>query len=68
VYKQAIETEAREDGWNAGMEAGRKEVLLTLVRKKLAKGKTPEVIAEEMEENIETVMNLIREVDVIKHV
>jgi len=68
MYKQAIETEAREDGWNAGMEAGRKEVLLTLVRKKLAKGKTPEVIAEEMEENIETVMNLIREVDVIKHV
>ena len=35
-------------------------MLISLIRKKLAKGKTPEEIAEELEESPETIESLIR--------
>ena len=44
-----------------GREEGRREMIISLVRKKLAKGKTPEEIAEELEESPETIEGLIRE-------
>ena len=57
--------EGREEGIAIGREnglrEGRQEMLMSLIRKKLAKGKTPEEIAEELEESPETIESLIRE-------
>ena len=52
--------EGREEGIAIGRD-GRQEMLISLIRKKLAKGKTPEEIAEELEESPETIEGLIRE-------
>ena len=38
-------------------------MLMSLIRKKLAKGKTPEESAEELEEDIEIIEKLIQELD-----
>ena len=57
--------EGREEGIAIGREnglrEGRQEMLMSLIRKKLAKGKTLEEIAEELEESPETIEGLIRE-------
>ena len=49
------------EGRENGLREGRQEMLMSLIRKKLAKGKTPEEIAEELEESPETIEGLIRE-------
>ena len=48
------------EGRENGLREGRQEMLMSLIRKKLAKGKTPEEIAEELEESLETIKGLIR--------
>ena len=48
------------EGRENGLREGRQEMLMSLIRKKLAKGKTPEKIAEELEESLETIKGLIR--------
>ena len=55
--------EGREEGIAIGRERGLREMLISLIRKKLAKGKTPEEIAEELEEDIEIIEKLIQEID-----
>ena len=56
--------EAREDGWEEGlqlgMERGIEQKLKELIGKKLAKGKTPEEIADILEEPLELVQVLAR--------
>lgn len=47
----------REDAF----EDGRKAQLISLIQKKLAKQKTIEVIAEELEEDVETIVSLIEQ-------
>lgn len=42
-------------------EEGREDKLLELIRKKQAKGKTIDLIAEELEENVETICNLLNQ-------
>ena len=49
----------REDAWADGHSAGREEMLITQIRKKLAKGKSVEVIADELEESEERIRELI---------
>ncbi len=49
--------EAREEG----RQEGRQEILKELIRKKLAKGKDISVIAEEMEEEEETIRNIVED-------
>ena len=51
------------EGRENGLREGRQEMLISLIRKKLAKGKTPEEIAEELEEDIEIIEKLIQEID-----
>lgn len=55
--------EGREEGKKEGIEVGRREggdeKLLEQIRKKAAKGKSPEVIAQELEEEIETIRRLM---------
>ena len=55
-HMKAIRKEGYEDGWTEGIEHKLEE----MVRKKIAKGKTLEVIAEEMEENLETVKEIFK--------
>jgi len=47
--------------YDDGMAEGEKRLLISKVKTKLAKGKSIEVIANEIEETVETVMNLIKE-------
>jgi len=49
--------------WKAeGIAEGQRCYLLSQIRKKINKGKSPEVIAEEVEESMETVIAFIREI------
>ena len=56
--------EGRAEGLAEGREEGRAEgreaTLLDLIRKKTAKGKSPEVIAEELEEDAATIREFLR--------
>ena len=64
-YMQAWEEKIydRMEGREEGIAIDRQEMLISLIRKKLAKGKTPEEIAEELEEDIEIIEKLIQEID-----
>ena len=48
-------------GREAGIESGRKELLKQQVQKKLSKGKSLEVIADELEEEPATIQRIIEE-------
>ena len=43
------------------MEAGKKELLRQKIQKKLAKGKSIEVIADELEEEVSSIQELLNE-------
>ena len=49
----------REDAWADGHSAGMEETLITQIRKKLAKGKSVEMIADELEESEKSIRKLI---------
>ena len=49
----------RRDAKAEGIAEGRNELLEELVKKKLQKNKSPEIIAEELEENISVIQNVI---------
>ena len=51
--------DAEAAGIAKGIVKGRNELLEELVKKKLQKNKSPEVIAEELEEDISTIQNII---------
>ena len=63
-HMKAIRKEGYEDGIEVGRQEGREEGRHTLledqIRKKLAKGKTVDVIAEEVEEDLETVKAILQ--------
>ena len=52
----------REDAKAEGIAEGRNELLEEQVRKKLLKNKSPELIAEELEENIVTIKSIIEKI------
>ena len=52
----------RRDAKAEGIAEGRNELLEELVKKKLQKNKSPEIIAEELEENISVIQNVIMKV------
>jgi len=58
-HMKAIRKEGYEDGLEEGMQKGIEQKLETQIRKKLAKGKSVEVIAEELEEDPETVKGIL---------
>ncbi len=49
-----------EEGRAEGLAEGREATLLEQIRKKTAKGKSPEVIAEELEEDVATIRKFLR--------
>lgn len=67
LYEKNLKADAYEDGIRVGMEQGIQEgiqkgeskKLLSLIERKLAKGKTTEQIAEELEESEETILELM---------
>lgn len=50
--------EAYEEGRKAGEEAGERGKLIELVQKKLARGKSLEIIADELEESVENIQDI----------
>ncbi len=56
---QKMRKECREEGREEGEEQGCDIHLITLIQKKLERGKTSEVIADEVEESVETVNQVI---------
>ena len=50
-----------EEGRMAGIEEGRMELLKQLIQRKLSKGKSIDEIAEELEESVTIIQNLISE-------
>ena len=50
-----------EEGREEGIRKGREDKLRELAEKKFAKGKSPEVIAQELEEDTDTIRRLLRE-------
>lgn len=48
-----------EEGHRTGLAEGRKEILLEQIKKKMEKGLTPEAMADVLEEDEETIRNLI---------
>ena len=69
-YEEIIRLQEREEGREEGIkegiekgiEKGEKEKLKRQVSKKLAKGKSVETIAEELEDNIDTIWKIIIEI------
>lgn len=64
-YMQAWEEKyyAKEDG----REEGAKEKMMELIEKKLQKGKDVSIIADELEETVETILKLIQEMNELKN-
>ena len=54
--------EGREEGLAEGREEGYRQKLTELIQKKLAKGMSPDAIADLMEEPLETVQAIIAEI------
>ena len=48
----------REEGFEDGFAQGSETVLITLVCRKLQKGKAPEMIADELEGDLETIRSI----------
>ena len=59
---QALEERGRQAGRTEGFESGQKELFKQLVHKKLAKGKSVEAIADELEEDVEAIQPIIDEI------
>ena len=53
-----------EEGRMAGIEEGRIELLKQLIKRKLSKGKSIDEIAEELEESVTVIQNLIGEYEI----
>ena len=51
----------RREGYEDGLEDGEKSKIKKLVKKKLDKGKSIEVIAEELEETVESIEEIVKE-------
>lgn len=49
----------RKDSRSEGREEGRDILLITQIAKKLKRGKSPEIIADEVEESVESVNEVI---------
>lgn len=60
LERREAREEGREEGRIEGRMEGREEQLYRQVSKKLQKGKSPEVIAEELEEDLDTIQRLCR--------
>lgn len=61
--KDEEEKKLRKAEYEAGMEAGMETKVKNQIKKKLAKGKNIETIADELEEDVTVIRNLIDEIE-----
>ena len=59
LYEKDLKQIAYEEGEQAGILTGEQKKLLEQVQKKLAKGKSVEVIAEDLEESVDNIQKII---------
>jgi DNA-binding NarL/FixJ family response regulator len=59
LYEKDLKQTAYEEGEKIGMQTGEQNKLISQVQKKLTKGQSAEKIAEELEENVETIQDII---------
>ena len=59
LYEKDLKQIAYEEGEKTGIQIGEQNKLISQVQKKLAKGKSAEEIAEALEENLETIKEII---------
>ncbi len=59
LYERDLKQDAYEDGLEDGFEKGQNDKLLEQIQKKLSKGKSIEIIADELEEDIQKITELI---------
>lgn len=57
-HKQTLLSEGYEDGFNDGFSDGNLSTLITQICRKLKKGKSPETIADELEEDLNVIQDL----------
>lgn len=58
LHKKTLHDEGYEDGFNDGFNDGESAKLLKLICRKLQKNKTPDTIAEELEEDLDTIRHI----------
>ena len=63
LFKEDGRKEGIEEGIEKGIEEGRDKLLISLVHKKLERGKQPQTIADEVEEPLETVDEIIKAIE-----
>ena len=59
--KELYEQGLKDDAYNEGEAAGYKKKLAELIQKKLAKGKSIETIADELEESVENIQKIVED-------
>lgn len=64
--KEMYERDLKENAIAEGLAEGRAETLRVLIKKKLAKGKSLEEIADALEEDVETVEAMIKKMEEFK--
>lgn len=57
-HKQTLLSEGYEDGFNDGFSNGNLSTLITQICRKLKKGKSPEIIADDLEEDFDVIQHL----------
>lgn len=60
LHEKCLKKDAFEDGFSAGKDEGSRENMMNLLKIKLAKGKSLEQIADELEESVEEIEKLIK--------
>ena len=60
--REGIET-GRKEGIEIGIKSGKKELLRQKIEKKLAKGKSVEVIADELKEEVASIQRILDEIE-----
>ena len=66
MYERDLKENAIAEGLAEGLAEGRAETLRVLIKKKLAKGKSLEEIADDLEEDVETVEAMIKKMEEFK--
>ena len=64
-YMHSAERRGVKRGIKSGIKIGQEELMKQLVKKKLAKGKEPKVIADELELEVSDLQRIIREDSII---
>ena len=61
--KELYENDLKQTAYEDGEKNGERKKLISLVQKKLAKGNSVEEIADALEENVETIQDIITELE-----